>query len=114
MIWARLLDGRIADMRRKWSWTKHQLDKLNKVHEVLDEFSDYKPLTLRQIYYQLVGKGYIENTKSQYGMLSGLLKWARIDSHVSWDDVEDRVRTFHNQEGWMDQQEFFGGLCLLT
>ncbi len=57
-------------MRRSWKWTPYQLDKLNKVYEVLNEFEDYKPLTLRQIYYQLVGKGYIENTRSQYGMLS--------------------------------------------
>ncbi len=72
----------------------------------MDEFAAYKPLTLRQIYYQLVGKGYIENTKSQYGMLSNLLKWARIDGHVSWADIEDRVRAFHNAEGWTSKAEF--------
>lgn len=94
-------------MRRKFSWTKHQLDKLNKVHKILDEFADYKPLTLRQVYYQLVGKGYIDNTRSQYGMLSNLLKWARIEGHISWDDIEDRIRTFHNKEGWTNRQEFF-------
>ncbi len=47
--------------RRKFSWTKNQFDKLNKVREVLEELKRYKPLTLRQVYYQLVGKGYIEN-----------------------------------------------------
>ena len=42
--------------RRKFTWTKNQLDKLNKVEEVLDELKNYKPLTLRQVYYQLVGE----------------------------------------------------------
>jgi len=31
---------------------------------VLNEFADYKPLTLRQVYYQLVGKGYIDKETS--------------------------------------------------
>lgn len=92
--------------RRGFTWTNHQLDKLNKVIEVLDEFSNYKPLTLRQIYYQLVGKEYIENKRSQYSMLSNLLKWARIDGYVSWDDIEDRVRTFHNAAGWGSKDDF--------
>ena len=46
--------------RRRLVWTSHQLDKLNKVNIILEELKDYKPLTLRQIYYQLVGKGFIE------------------------------------------------------
>jgi hypothetical protein len=52
--------------RRRWAWTQNQIDKLDKVKVILDELIDYKPLTLRQVYYQLVGKGYIENTRSAY------------------------------------------------
>ena len=59
--------------RQEFKWTEHNVDKLNKVKDVLKELSKYKPLTLRQVYYQLVGKGYIENNKSQYVMLSKLL-----------------------------------------
>lgn len=92
--------------RQKFNWTEHQLDKLNKVQDILGELKDYKPLTLRQIYYQLVGKGFIENSVSQYGMLSNLLKWARIDGHISWDDVEDRVRTYHDLTGWEGSEAF--------
>ena len=86
--------------RRAWKWTEHQLDKLNKVLDILEELKDYKPLTLRQVYYQLVGKGYIENKVSQYGMLSNLLKYARIEGRIAWDDIEDRVRTYHDLTGW--------------
>ncbi len=73
---------------------------------MLDELKEYKPLTLRQVYYQLVGKGYIENTKSQYGMLSKLLKWARLDGHIPWTDIEDRVRAYHDLTGWGDSEDF--------
>jgi hypothetical protein len=92
--------------RRGFTWTEKQLDKLNKVIEVLDELNDYKPLTLRQIYYQLVGKGYIENKVSQYTMLSNLLKWARIDGYIAWEDIEDRVRAFHDLTGWENSENF--------
>jgi len=92
--------------RREWKWTKHQLDKLIKVQAILKELEDYKPLTLRQVYYQLVGKGYIENKVSQYNMLSNLLKWARIDGYIAWVDIEDRVRAFHNGTGWDNRQHF--------
>lgn len=92
--------------RRVFTWTGKQLDKLNKVTEILTELSDYKPLTLRQIYYQLVGKGYIENKVSQYTMLSNLLKWARIDGYIAWEDIEDRVRAFHDLTGWENSENF--------
>jgi len=87
-------------------WTDKQLEKLAWVKDVLVELDKYAPLTLRQVYYQLVGKGLIENNVSQYTMLSNLLKWARIDGYISWDTIEDRVRTFHNANGWSSKDEF--------
>jgi hypothetical protein len=93
-------------MQRSWKWTKHQIDKLNKVQEVLSEFDKYKPLTLRQVYYQLVGKGYIQNKVSEYNMLSNLLKWGRLDGYISWNDIEDRVRAYYSLMGWEDKDHF--------
>jgi len=92
--------------RQKFTWTSKQFDKLNKIQEILEELKDYKPLTLRQVYYQLVGKGYIENNTSQYTMLSKLLKWSRIDGYISWEDIEDRVRAFHDLRGWYCKDDF--------
>jgi len=92
--------------RRTFNWTEKQRDKLHKVQDILQELAEYKPLTLRQIYYQLVGKGFIENTTSQYGMLSKLVKWGRIDGEIPWEDMEDRLRTFRNAAGWTDDKAF--------
>ena len=39
-------------------------------------------------------------------MLSGLLKWARVGGYISWNDIEDRVRTFHQLIGWDDSGQF--------
>ena len=97
----------VCNMARKhWSWTPFQIDKLDKVKVILDELINYKPLTLRQVYYQLVGKGYIENTRSAYQGLSQLLKWSRLDNRISWNDIEDRVRVFNNMSGWLDKSYF--------
>ena len=93
-------------VRRRLAWTKNNLDRLDKIKEILIDLSKYKPLTLRQIYYQLVGKGYIENVRSKYQMLSNLLKWARIDNQISWNDIEDRVRAYHNHNGWVDKRQY--------
>lgn len=92
--------------RRPFTWTEFQFDKLNKVRDTLHELEEFKPLTLRQIYYQLVGKGYIENNVSQYGMLSKLIKHARIDGYISWEDIEDRVRSYHDLTGWYNSENF--------
>jgi len=81
-----------------FKYTQFKLEKLNKVEEILYELEEYKPLTLRQIYYQMVGKGFIPNNKSQYNMLSELLKWARIDCRISWNDIEDRSRFYNSPE----------------
>jgi hypothetical protein len=94
--------------RRKWNWTQFQLDKLNKVEEVLTQYDQYKPLTLRQIFYQLVGRELIANTRSQYNMLSQLLKYGRLDGYIPWEDIEDRVRAVHSGTGWLNKEHFIG------
>ena len=95
-----------TNSRRQLTWTDHQLDKLNKVKDILEELEEYKPLTLRQIYYQMVGKAFIKNNLSQYTMMSNLLKQARIDGYVDWEDMEDRGRVYHDLTGWENSNDF--------
>lgn len=93
-------------MRQQFTWTKLQRVRLSHVIDVLNGLQEYTPLTLRQIYYQLVSREFIENKNSAYNALSKLLKYARIDGHISWEYVEDRVRSFKNYEGWEDKHGF--------
>jgi len=76
------------------------------VQQVLNDLTPYKPLTLRQIFYQLVAQDHIENTRSQYGMLSRLIKYARIEGYIPWHDIEDRIRVHRNLTGWTNKTEF--------
>jgi len=79
--------------RKRISWTPHRLEQLAQIKEVLEEWKDYLPMTLRQVYYQLVGKGYLENKRSKYSDLSGIVKWSRLDGLIGWNVIEDRTRS---------------------
>ena len=92
--------------RRKWVWTPLQEDRAEKVKAVVTELRQYWPLTLRQIYYQLVSRGDIKNNRSQYNMLSKLVKWMRIDSMLPWRALEDRSRTVTSKRGYETVEDF--------
>lgn len=79
---------------------------LDTVVEVLNELQDYWPLTLRQIYYQLVSRLVIENHKNQYVRLSNILVRAREDGIIPWNVMEDRTRILHDLSGWPDADSF--------
>ncbi len=52
----------------------------------------YKPMTVRQVYYQLVSGQVIENTVGQYKAVSNLLVAARKSGEIPWEWIEDRLR----------------------
>ena len=45
----------------------------------MNALQDYQPLTVRQIFYQLVAAGKRENTRSKYNDLSKLITHMRVD-----------------------------------
>ncbi|MGH9867477.1 MAG: hypothetical protein ACREAA_04840 [Candidatus Polarisedimenticolia bacterium] len=88
------------------AWTPAKRAFLARVEEVLDGLRDYWPLTLRQVYYQLVAAGDIENRHTAYQKLSRVLVQARLDGHVAWDAIEDRARSVLVSAGWDDAADF--------
>lgn len=73
---------------------------LNNVISVIERMQDCWPMTLRQVYYQLVQAGDIENTRNQYQKLSRVLTKARLKDQVSWEAIEDRSREKLDSDGW--------------
>lgn len=65
------------------------LDKIMAAREVLEQDS---PMTLRQVFYQLVSKQVIENTDAAYRALSRNLRDARLQGIIPWEWIEDRLR----------------------
>lgn len=68
--------------------------------------TEYRPMTVRQIYYQLVASQVIENTRSQYKAVSKALVKARQEGLIPWHWVEDRLRIPHKVHMWRDVAAF--------
>ena len=76
-----------------WNPKPESLAKLKLVNEIIDEYSKQGyVLTLRQLYYQLVARGFIANTERDYKNLGTLVTKGRMAGLVSWRAVEDRLR----------------------
>jgi hypothetical protein len=57
-------------------------------------------LTVRQLYYQLVARGHIENTERSYKRTTNLVNDARLAGLMDWDAIEDRTRAFIKRSRW--------------
>jgi hypothetical protein len=57
-------------------------------------------LTLRQLYYQFVARGLIENTQGQYKRLGRIVRDARDGGLIDWDAIEDRTREVNTHSSW--------------
>lgn len=62
--------------------------------------------TLRQLYYQLVGRDIIENTVQSYDRLGKTITKARDAGLISWHHLEDRVRQCKARAHWEGGSEF--------
>jgi len=79
---------------------------VEQVIDILDGLRNYWPLTLRQVYYQLVSALIIPNNDKEYRKLSTKLTKARLEGLVPWDALEDRSRSLHQSRGWDDMEHF--------
>ena len=82
---------------------KKTLALIENAYKVLQE---YNPMTVRQVYYQLVARHVINNKRSEYQRLSNALKKARKEGIIPWEWVEDRVRRPQVVTVWQDLPGF--------
>ena len=62
-------------------------------------------LTLRQLYYQFVSKGLLENKQTEYKRLGDIINKARLAGLVSWEAVVDRTRNVSAIQSWDDEAQ---------
>lgn len=67
---------------------------------------EHHPMTLRQVYYQLVSRQVIENNRSQYQAVSNALVDARQEGSIPWEWLEDRTRRPRSVSMWDDLRDF--------
>jgi hypothetical protein len=87
--------------------TRHEKTEaiIQAAHEVLEA---YHPMTVRQVYYQLVSKQIIENNRGEYNGVSKALVCARQEGIIPWDWIEDRLRMPRAVQQWDDLADFIG------
>lgn len=68
--------------------------------------SEYNPMTLRQVFYQLVSSHAQENTPEEYDRLGRALVNARKEGMIPWEWLEDRTRRPHDVSMWRDLPAF--------
>ena len=57
-------------------------------------------LTLRQLYYQFVARGLIENTMRSYKRIGNVVSKARLAGEMDWKAIEDRTRNLEENPHW--------------
>jgi hypothetical protein len=79
---------------------------LDQVQGVLDEYEAYLPLTIRQIFYRLVGAHEYEKTERAYARLCENLNRARRARLISFDVIRDDGGTILAPDSWNSSREF--------
>ncbi len=70
-------------------------------------------LTLRQLYYQFVARGLLENKKQEYDRLGVLVNNARLAGLIDWHAIVDRTRNVVFQSHWESPEEILD-ICANT
>lgn len=86
--------------------TNGRLNRLVKISNVVEENREYHPLTVRQVFYQLVGKEFISNNQGSYKKISNDLTHLRLAGIVSWYAIEDRSRRISGKRGYESVEDY--------
>jgi hypothetical protein len=89
-----------------WSPQRETLALLAKINAVLGEYENHLPLTLRQIFYRLVGAHGYEKTERAYERLGEHLVRARRARLVPMEAIRDDGGTVITPNMWASAQEY--------
>ena len=82
-------------------FTEKNRKRIKQINYILDQYEEQGySLTLRQLYYQLVSKNWIENTIKSYNRLGDLVTNARQAGLIDWDMIIDRNRVTQTKAHW--------------
>jgi hypothetical protein len=79
---------------------------LAQVEEVLEEYADHLPLTIRQIFYRLVGAHGYDKTDLAYFRLCDLLNRGRRARSIPMDAIRDDGGTVLAPTTYRDAEDF--------
>jgi hypothetical protein len=72
-----------------------------KANAIIEEYSQQGlSLTLRQLYYQFVARGFLPNKQNEYKRLGNVINDARLAGLIDWNAIEDRTRSLRGVSHW--------------
>lgn len=81
------------------------------INGVIEEYTDQGyDLTLRQVYYQLVARGFIPNNERSYKNVGNLINDARLAGLIDWYAIQDRTRKIRRNSHWSSPQDIMGSV----
>lgn len=88
------------------------METIAKANAIIEEYSrqGFK-LTLRQLYYQFVARGLIENRQSEYKRLGSIVNDGRLAGLIDWESIEDRTRNVNFPRAWESPEAILGAVA---
>ena len=78
---------------------------IDQAGEIIDTYqAEGFVLTLRQLYYQFVSRGLLENKDRNYKNLGNWISDARLAGLIDWYSIEDRGRNLRANNHWDDPE----------
>ena len=91
---------------KSWTPAPESVVLLDQVNAILDEYRAYLPLTIRQVFYRLVGAHGYEKTERAYTRLSELMNRARRARIISMNAIRDDGGQKIEPVMWRDEEDF--------
>lgn len=95
-----------------WSPRADTRDLLRDVDDVLEQYEDHLPLTIRQVFYALVAAGRIDKTETSYNRLSEHLNRARRARLIPMQALRDDGVSVIEQDAYTGVEDFHEATAL--
>lgn len=79
---------------------------IGRANAIIDEYAAQGfDLTLRQLYYQFVARGWLANRQTEYKRLGSIINDARLAGRIDWEAIVDRTRNLRKLAAWDTPEE---------
>ena len=86
---------------RDKTFTRNSLAVIDTARSICAEYQRQGfDLTLRQLYYQFVARGFLANKDTEYKRLGNIINDARLAGLLDWDYIVDRTRNLRGLAHW--------------
>jgi len=90
----------------EWRPQRATLELVQQVQAVLVEYQDYLPLTIRQVFYRLVGNSGYDKTEQAYSRLCETLNRARRSGMIDFQSIRDDGVSAYRPTAYRDVEHF--------